>query len=119
MRIKNKIYYSVAISSSLPLAVFGASSVGVDLTIDSLFAIITGLACWLTEIASILMVIFIVFYGIQMFLAQDDATKFGNAKKSFYYALLGIMVILGTYVIIATVANAVGANTYSLIPLSC
>ncbi len=50
--------------------------------------------------------------------AQGNATKYEEAKKSFTWGLVGVLVILGTYTIIATVANALGAN-YSPIPLNC
>ena len=78
---------------------------GVNLTIQSVFGIITGLACWFTRFALILMVVYIVFYGIKFMMAQGNETKFGEAKKSFTWGLVGVLVILGTYTIIATVAN--------------
>lgn len=93
---------------------------GIPLTIQSVFGIITGLACWFTRFALVLMVVMIVFYGIKFMTAQGNPTKFEEAKKSFTWALVGVLVILGTYTIIATVANALGGSSYSLvIPLDC
>ena len=92
---------------------------GVDLTIQSVFGIITGLACWFTRFALVLMVVMIVFYGIKFMTSQGNPTKFGEAKTSFVWALVGVLVILGAYTIIATVANFVGGDYTLIIPLDC
>ena len=91
---------------------------GVDLTIQSVFGIITGLVCWFSQFALILIVVYIVIYGIKFMMAQGNQTKYDEAKKSFTWGLVGVLVILGTYTIIATIANALGAD-YGFIPLNC
>lgn len=113
--MKNKLKnFGVAVAATA-----GGDYQGINLTIQSVFGIITGLACWFTRFALILIVVYIVFYGIKFMMAQGNETKFGEAKKSFTWGLIGVVVILGTYTIIATVANGLGAN-YSLIaPLNC
>ncbi len=92
---------------------------GVDLTIQSVFGIVTGLVCWFTRLALIFIVVMVVYYGIQFMTARGDSTKFADAKKSFTYGLVGILVILGTYTIIATIANGLGADYSLIIPLDC
>jgi len=92
---------------------------GIDLTIQGVFLIITGLACWFTRFALVLMVVMIVFYGVKFIMSQGNQTKFDEAKKAFTWALVGVLVILGTYTIIATVANELGANYTLIIPLNC
>src|SRR3989344_6789624 len=82
-------------------------------SIQWVFGIITGLACWFTRFALILMVVMIVFYGIKFMTSQGNQTKFDEAKKSFTWALVGVLVILGTYTIIATVANLLGGSVSS------
>jgi hypothetical protein len=121
MKNKIKMLKLMIVAGGLaPLVAMAEDEIGVDLTIDGIFNIITGLACWLARIAGPLMVIAVVLYGLQMMWAQGDPSKFNEAKKSFFYALLGMLVIFGVYTIIATVANAVGNNSYhSLLPLSC
>lgn len=91
---------------------------GVNLTIQNVFGIITGLACWFTRFALILIVVYIVIFGIKFMMAQGNATKFEEAKKSLTWGLVGVLVILGTYTIIATVAYAVGGS-YNPLPLNC
>ena len=92
---------------------------GIELTIQSVFGIITGLACYFTRFALVLMVVMIVFYGIKFMMSQGNQTKFDEAKKAFTWALVGVLVILGTYTIIATIANGLGADYTLFIPLDC
>lgn len=92
---------------------------GYDFTVQSLFGILTGLACWATRVALLASVIAIVWYGLQFMLSGSNPTKFTAAKKGLGYAIVGIIVILGAYTIIATVANAVGADYTLIIPLDC
>jgi len=83
---------------------------GVDLTIQKVFGIITGIACYLIRISIALVVIAIIFYGVKFLISQGDPTKVGEAKKALGWAVVGIVVIFGTYTIIKTVSNAVGAG---------
>ena len=92
---------------------------GIDFTIQDILGIITGLACWFTRVALVLIVVFVIFYGLKFMFAQGDPTKLGEAKKSFLWGLVGVMVILGTYTIIATVANGLGADYTLFLPLRC
>lgn len=92
---------------------------GINLTIQGVFGMVTGLVCWFTRFALILVVVYIVIYGIKFMMAQGNETKYGEAKKSFTWGLVGVLVIMGTYTIIATVANALGADYTLIIPLSC
>lgn len=91
-----------------------------DFTIQRIANIITGFACWLIGIVLAVMVVFLVWAGIKFFLARGNDVALADAKKNLTWILVGILVILATNVIIATVANALqpGLN-YSLIPLNC
>jgi len=51
--------------------------------------------------------------------SQGNPAKLEEAKKAFNWALVGVLVILGTYTIIATVANGLGADYMLFIPLQC
>lgn len=102
---------------------------GVDVTVQSLFFIIEGLACWASRFVMIVMVIMIIWYGVQMMAAQGNDTKFTAARKSLNYAIIGILVVMGTYTIIATVGNSIQAldpdapakakKFTAFIPLNC
>jgi hypothetical protein len=92
---------------------------GIDLTIQDVESIISGLACWLTRIATAIMVIFLVLAGLRFMHARGNPTAYQSAVKNFQHVLIGILVIMAVYVIIATVAYAVGRTDFSLIPLVC
>ncbi len=89
-----------------------------DFTVQKIAKIITGFACWLISIVLVIMVIFLVWSGIKFFLARGNETAVADAKKNLTWTLVGILVILATNVIIATVANALGGS-YSFLPLNC
>lgn len=92
---------------------------GINLTIKGVFGIITGLACWFTRFALMIIVVYIIIYGIQFMNSRGNPEKFGEAKKSFTWGLVGVLVILGTYTIIATIANFLGGNYTLVAPLNC
>jgi succinate dehydrogenase hydrophobic anchor subunit len=92
---------------------------GVDITIEDVANIIEGLACWLTRIATAVMVIFLVLAGLRFMHARGNPTAYQSAVKNFQHVLIGILVIMAVYVIIATVAYAVGRTDFSLVPLVC
>lgn len=92
---------------------------GIDLTIEDVGNIINGLACWATRIATAVMVIFLILAGFRFMNARGNPTAYQAAVKNFQHVLIGIVVIMAVYVIIATVANAVGRTDFSLIPLIC
>ena len=93
---------------------------GINLTIQDVLGIITGLACWISRVALVFIVVAVVYFGVKFLTAQGDPTKLGDAKKSFLWGLVGILVILGTYTIIVTVAYSLGVTEYSrFMPLNC
>lgn len=80
---------------------------GIDLRIQDVYGIVYGLACWASRFIIVIMVVLLILYGLRMMLAQDNENKFKEARKSLNYAIIGIVVIMGAYTIIATVANGV------------
>ncbi|MBI2003556.1 MAG: hypothetical protein HYS78_01050 [Parcubacteria group bacterium] len=126
---KFSVFSVVFIVSYLLLFTFtfaqGDDFLGVeDFTVQRIAAIITGFACWLLGIVLAIMVIALIISGIMFFKATSfvtdggKTTEINTAKKNFQWVLVGILVILATNVIIATVANALGSS-YSFIPLNC
>lgn len=108
------------LTSSLILAEdFGAGPVGKDFTIQSVFSIVIALTCYISRMAIVAMIVYIIWFGIKFLMSQGDPAEFTKARKSLYYGLIGIIVILGTYTIIATVANIFGADSVRFIPIDC
>lgn len=91
---------------------------GYDLTIEGIGRIITGIACWTMSTILAVMVIALIIAGVRFYIggAIGDVA---SAKKNLSWVLIGITVILGTNVIIATIAYSLGADYRSYIPLNC
>ena len=80
---------------------------GNAVTFDDVGAIITMIARFLIVMSTIIAVIFIVWSGIMMMAAQDDAAAFTKARKRLIHAVWGVGVAMGVFVIINTVAGVV------------
>lgn len=100
-----------------------SGSPGRDITFDTVLNIIRGFSCYVAQVAGILFIGAILFYGVLMVVSQGNPEKFGAAKKGLGWAIVGGLVIVGVYVIISTVASAVGDSAYqdyqSVAPINC
>lgn len=82
---------------------------GVDITVQGLVAILFSLACYATKVIMVIVVIMLIWYGLRMMVSQDNTGAFDKAKKSLNHAIIGLLVIMATNTIIATVGNTVVA----------
>lgn len=89
-----------------------------DLTVDGIVNIFEGVACWLSSAVGSLIIIFIIIAGIRYMAAGGSPERVQEAKKNFWWLLIGILVIFGANVIINSIAAAVGSSV-SLIPFKC
>lgn len=78
-------------------------------TFDKLVDLLRYLALLAFDLAGFVAAGFIIYYGVRMGLARDNATEFASAKSGLIKAALGLMVIAGVWTIIATVRGAVGS----------
>jgi|SRR3989344_1249445 len=92
---------------------------GIDLTLTKLTTLINRLACWITDVALILIVVAVIYYGIMFLISRGDPTKVTNARKALGWGVVGILVILGAYTIIASVGNAIQGSGFSFPTLNC
>lgn len=91
---------------------------GIDLDIPGVINIFEGLACYAYSFAGTGLIIFIILAGFRYMAAGGNPERVGAAKKNFGQVLIGAIVILGTSVIISSVAAAVGSS-FNAIPFSC
>ncbi len=91
---------------------------GIDLTLEKLMNLINGLACWIADVALVLIVIAVVYFGVMFLISQGDPGKVGNARKALSWGVVGIIVILGTYTIIASVGSAITGSDFTF-TLNC
>lgn len=86
---------------------------GVDLTIDQIVNFVVVVACNAQRIGVLLAVIALLYLAYQYFYATYDPNVLKDVKQKFGYVILGLVLVFGVYIIIATVANAVGVKSVS------
>lgn len=75
------------------------------------------ITCWIGRIGFMLIIIYVIWAGLRMITAGASAEKFSKAGKAFQYVLIGGLVILGTSVIIDTIAYTLGVSFIT--PIFC
>ncbi len=85
---------------------------GNPITIDDVSGLIGLVANFLIITSMVLAVIFIVLSGIMIMLAQSDPTAFKKGQARLKHAIFGVAVVLGTGVIINTVAALVDRSFF-------
>jgi outer membrane protein assembly factor BamB len=88
------------------------------LSIDLMINVITRLVCYVGASAILLMVIMVIFYGTQFLSAGGNPSVVTQSRKSIIWWLVGALVIIGAYIILATIANFLGADM-TIIPQAC
>ena len=102
-------------NSNSPLGAFP----GEDLSFQDVLKIVNGFVCWILNIATTVMIIFIIWSGFMFMMAGANPTKQQEAIKNFKTVLWGILVIFAAGVIISTVGTLFGWRATAFIPLAC
>ncbi len=63
------------------------------------------------SVGGILAVFFIIVGGIQIATSQGDPSKFSKGKNTILYAVIGLIVMLVSYAIVAFVSQSLGDTT--------
>jgi hypothetical protein len=122
---KRKLFLPLVAIIAIVMFVFGFSALaadstsnlpGVNLTIQGVSRLVQRITCWVLQIILAIMVLALIIAGIRFFLARGEPAAVGAAKKNFTWVLAGIAVILGTNIIIATIAGFVYGSNYPAIP---
>ena len=66
---------------------------------------------WIFYIAIILAVLFIMWSGIQWITSGGDVSRLQSAKKRLFFAIIGLVVVLFSFVIVRVVLTTLGANS--------
>jgi len=102
-------------SGNSPLGAFP----GEDLSFQDVLKIVSGFVCWILNIATTVMIIFIIWSGFMFMTAGANPAKQQEAIKNFKTVLWGILVIFAAGVIISTVGTLFGWRATAFIPLVC
>jgi hypothetical protein len=64
----------------------------------------------LFTVAGLLFFVMIVISGIKMITAGDDKEKFSSAKATLTHAVLGIVIVIASYLILSIILGILGVN---------
>ena len=81
--------------------------------------ILAGLACYITGIIVVVVIIWIMYSGFKFLTSLGDPAAYSEAKKNFYWSLVGMVLIFGVYTIIVTVATFLGYSGLPILPFKC
>lgn len=107
-------FFVVAIAGLAEAALPGATPVGPSLPASSeiglselsIKAALTGILKWLLGVVGIIALISFVISGIMYFIAAGDDKMVEKAKKGIAFSIIGVVVVLGSLVVIQTIEYA-------------
>ena len=91
-------------------------------TIWKIPVILSRLSCYLASFALILLAIMVIFSGTSFLLSRGNPEGFNKAKRTFFYSLLGGLIVYTVYTIILSLAAfLIGSSPVNLpwVPLTC
>lgn len=102
----------------LPVLVFATngSNIGFDNPISGVkdvYTLITKVTDFALKIGSVIVVLFIIYSGFLFVSAQGKPDKLKTARETFFWAIVGAMIILGANVlskVVCTTVKSLGAD---------
>ncbi|PIR41069.1 MAG: hypothetical protein COV31_02915 [Candidatus Yanofskybacteria bacterium CG10_big_fil_rev_8_21_14_0_10_46_23] len=95
----------------------GGTGVSTRFTADGIVMLLNGLVCWVYRVAFFLIVIVLVWTGIQYILSSGNSSKILEINESLKWVIIGAVIILGVGVIIATLGAFLGVP--APVPIIC
>src|SRR3989344_5291167 len=93
-------------------------SQGVDVaTLHCLPFVFQNIVFWLFAFVGIAAIILIAYSGVKFILSGGDAKQIEGARKTFNFAIVGLLVVLFAYAIINLIAYITGAGCFLGEPL--
>lgn len=88
-------------------------SQGVDVaTLHCIPYVFQNIVFWLFALVGLAAIILIAYSGIKFILSGGDAKQIEGARKTFTYAIVGLVVVLFAYAIMNLIAFITGANCF-------
>ena len=90
-----------------PLLEAPSGSVGSNIKVESIPQLIVN---WTFTIAIFLAVVYLMFGGIKLITSKGDKQAVESARKHITYAVLGLVVVAGTFFLLNVLFNVLGAD---------
>ena len=104
--LKLRIVAASAVFGGAPAVALAQSR---DFTWDRVVNIAYGLVQFLFLAGFWIAAIMIAWFGIQMMISGTNATKFNDAKRGLFWAIVGFAIVVGANLIVLTIRRAVGS----------
>lgn len=104
-----------------PNGVYGGVKCLVDgvATLDCLPGMFSLVINAIFSFVGIAAVIMLIFSGVQMIIANGDAKTLETAGKTFNYSLIGLVVVLCSFLVINLIATITGVHCLTSFGFSC
>jgi len=119
IQILKKYYYLAALFILLSPSFVFADSMGVNLKDfnpikqTDIYGLIGAVLQFVVKIGAVVVVFFIIYAGFQFVTAQGSEDKISSARKSFFWTIIGALILLGAMTlssVVCNTANQLGAN---------
>lgn len=90
-----------------PLLEAPSGSVGSNIKVESIPQLIVN---WTFTIAIFLAVVYLMFGGIKLITSRGDKQAVESARKHITYAVVGLVVVAGTFFLLSVLFNVLGAD---------
>jgi len=116
-----KKYYYIFLTALLllPAKIFAAGNMIIDLTganpiaSRDIYALVNAILSFVVKIGAVVVVFFIIYAGFQFVMAQGSDDKITKAKTTFFWTIVGALILLGAMTlsnVVCNTANQLGAN---------
>lgn len=79
-------------------------------TLECIFPLVQNIVFWAFILAGITAVVFIIWGGIKFITSRGDQKQVQGARQILTYAIIGLILILSSYIIVALLANLTGVG---------
>ena len=87
--------------------------VGAVVTMECILPLFANIIYWLILFAGTVAVFFVIFGGIKLLTSSGDPGKVDSARKTIIWAVVGLIVVISSFMIVNIVADVTGVNCIS------
>ena len=116
-----KKYYYIFLGALLllPAKIFAAGNMNIDLSganpiaSKDIYALVSSILSFVVKIGAVVVVFYIIYAGLQFVMAQGSEDKISKAKTTFFWTIIGALILLGAMTlsnVVCNTANQLGAS---------
>lgn len=102
----NKLFYTI-VSSSMFVPLISFAQIINPLGSNDIPSIVSTVLTYITRIGGVVAIIAFIYTGFLFVRAQGSDTKLADAKKIFFYTVIGVAILLGAQLLAALVVGTI------------